>query len=231
MFLGKFIKKKMSQKVEMNDICAKIIETSSPDTDFYIMVTLSSIIVSLGLLGNNNILVIGGMLVTPLLSPILAIALGIVAYDFKAIFRSIKVFIMSFILTCLVSLFVGIIIDFNIYAIELINIMKPSLYIFIVAVVAGIAASYAWAEPEQNSTIPGTAIAVTLVPPLTATGLALASQNLVIALDVISVLGLNVLGILISSIVVFMFKGFYKVRRKIKAEIKEEEKEFAHNLK
>ncbi len=215
---------KVSQN-ERNNFCEEIIDSSAPSADFYLLVILSTLIVAFGLIKDNVILVIGGMLVTPILSPILAISLGIIIRNFKVIQRSVVIFISAFVLACFVAFLTGVTINFNIKNLELIKIMEPSLYTFIVAIVAGIAASYTWAKPNLNNALPGIAITVTLIPPLTAIGLALASSNWPIFKDVLNVLLLNVLGIILASIIVFIFMEFYKSKRKIIAELKEEEKE------
>lgn len=158
-------------KVSQNDrhkFCSHIIDSSAPRTDFYFLVVLSTLIVALGIMADNVILVIGGMLVTPLLSPVLAIALGIVINDNKVIRRSVKIFLISFALAFLVALVVGLFSSNKIGGISLLNIMQPTMYSLVIAVVAGLAASYTWAKPDLNETLPGIAITVTLIPPLTA---------------------------------------------------------------
>lgn len=213
-------------QADRHKFCEHIIDTSTPNAEFSFLVILSTLIVALGLVKDYVILVIGGMLVTPLLSPILAISLGIIIRDFKVIARSVKVFLTAFVLAFLVAYLTGLLFEFNIEDIQLIKIMEPSLYTMLVALVAGMAASYAWAKPDLiNSALPGVAITVTLIPPLTAIGLSLASENLVIFRTVLSTLVLNVFGIILASIVIFSLMHFYKAKRKLVAEVKDEEKE------
>ena len=115
---------KISQK-ERNEFCTHIIDSSTPRGDFYFLIILSTLIVALGLLIDNVILVIGGMLVTPILSPILAIALGLVAKDIKVILRSAKIFSISFVLIFLTSLVTGVAISIDISHINL-NILPAN---------------------------------------------------------------------------------------------------------
>ena len=213
-------------QADRHKFCEHIIDTSTPNAEFSFLVILSTLIVALGLAKDYVILVIGGMLVTPMLSPILAISLGIIIRDLKVIVRSVKVFLTAFVLSFLVAYLTGILSDFNLEEIQLIKLMEPSVYTALVAVVAGMAASYAWAKPNlMNSTLPGVAITVTLIPPLTAVGLSLASGNLAIFRTVLNTLALNVLGIIFASIIVFSLMHFYKAKRKLVAEVKDEEKE------
>ena len=220
---------KISQ-ADRHKFCEHIIDTSTPNGEFSFLVILSTLIVALGLIKDYVILVIGGMLVTPLLSPILAISLGIIIQDWRVIIRSMKILLTAFILAFLVAYSVGILADFDIEKIQLIKLMQPTLYSFLVALVAGMAASYAWAKPNLiNSTLPGVAITVTLIPPLTAIGLALASGSLLIFKTVLSTLVLNVLGIIFASIIIFSLMHFHKAKKKLVAEVREEEKEMKNN--
>ena len=186
-------------------------------------------IVALGLIKDYIILVIGGMLVTPLLSPILAISLGIVIQDQKVIKRSVKIFLTAFILAFFIAFITGLLSNFKMEQIQLIKIMQPSLYTFLVALVAGTAASYTWAKPNLTDSLPGVAIAVTLIPPLTAMGLSLASNELLIFKTVASALVLNVFGIILASIIIFSLMQFHKAKKKLVDEVKEEEKEMKNN--
>ena len=217
---------KISQ-ADRKDFCETIIDSSAPNADFYFLVILSALIVTLGLAKDNVILLIGGMLVAPILSSILAISLGIIILNFRVIFRSIRIMLTAIVLSVLVSFIVGAITYHDINTLELMTYMEVSMYTFMVALVAGTAASYTWSKPNLNSTLPGIAITVTLIPPMAAIGLALASMNYDIVWIASQVLFINIFGIVIASLAVFFFMKFYKAKRKIIAEMNEEEREFA----
>lgn len=212
---------------DRKDFCENIIASSAPRYDFYFMVILSTIIVSFGIIKDNIVLVIGGMLVTPLLSPILAISLGLVIRNLRVLLRSVKIFIIALLLAILVSYLTSLLIDFNVNSVELLSLMEASWHTLILAIVAGIAASFAWIKPNLNNTLPGIAITVTLIPPLTAIGLAAGVSDFVLMQKVFNVLALNVLGIIIGSLIIFMLMSFYKAKRKLIAEIKEEERKLS----
>ena len=215
---------KISQ-ADRNNFCEEIIDSSAPRSDFYLLVILSSLVVSLGMIRDNIILVIGGMMITPILSPLMAISLGIIILNLKVIIRSLRVFFTSFSLGLIVAAMVEFFSNVDLETISIIKILEPSWYTFTVALVAGIAASYTWAKPNLNSNLPAIAITVTLIPPLAAIGLAFGSGNWVIAFDSFLVLLINIAGIILASLVVFIFMQFYKSKKKILAEVKEEEKE------
>lgn len=214
---------KISQ-TDRNNFSARIIDSSAPRTDFYFLVVLSTMIVSLGLLADNIVLVIGGMLVTPLLSPILALSLGVVINNIKVMMRSVKIFLSAFAMAFVTAFIIGLFSYTKISDIILVQAIKPSLFVFFVAVVAGLAAAYTWVKPELNETLPGISITVTLIPPLTAVGLAVADGNWIIFGDVLKTLLLNIFGIIVASVLVFALMDFYRAKEKVIEEIKEEEK-------
>ena len=207
-----------------NKFCEHIIESSAPTSDFYLLVVLSTLIVAMGLLIDNVILVIGGMLVTPLLSPLLAIALGVVIKEGRVIIRSFKIFLFSSIAAIMVAFSVGIISSHTLHNLKLISIMEPSLLIILIAIIAGFAASYTWAKPELNVTLAGIAVTVTIIPPLAAIGLTFANGEWVLFKNTLNTFLINAFGIFIASLILFYLMDFYKAKSKVIEEVKEEEK-------
>ncbi len=214
----------IASKTERDEFCKTIINSSSLKTGFYLLLILSTFIVTVGLLKNSLILIIGGMLVAPLLSPILSISLSITIFNLRVFLRSIQIFIISALISLLVSYILGLIANFSIVEIDLINLMKATdLTAFLIPLAAGAAASFTWAKKELNNSLPGVAITVTLLPPLTIMGLSLAVENFLIFREALSVYFLNVSGIIIGSSIIFLLMGFHKSARKILEQIKQEE--------
>src|SRR6056297_1101003 len=85
----------------------KLISVSTPDGDFIILLLLSVLIINVGLTLDNIFLVIGGMMVTPLLYPVLATGLGIAIWDWKLFYRSVSGFVIS----CLISIIASYIVS------------------------------------------------------------------------------------------------------------------------
>jgi uncharacterized hydrophobic protein (TIGR00271 family) len=227
MFFNFFNKSENFFQISSGDrdkFCDNIIESSAPRGDFYFLVVLSALIVSFGVMTDNIVLVIGGMLVTPLLSPIMAIALGITILEPKVILRSLWVFFTASLMAAAVSATVGMISEAELASITVISKMKPDIIVFIIAATAGVAASYTWAKPNLNSTLPGIGITVTLIPPLTVFGFSIAKGDFLFLSNSFYSFLLNVCGIILSSIIVFFFLGFYSTKKKVVAEVKQEEK-------
>ena len=73
----------------------KLITESTPDFDFFMLVTLSVLMATFGLLIDSASVVIGSMLIAPILSPILSISLGLVMSDSKLLARSVVTIIKA----------------------------------------------------------------------------------------------------------------------------------------
>ena len=213
-------------KEERDTLCAAIINSSSPHMGFYLLLALATFIVTIGMIKNNIPLIIGGMLVAPLLSPILSISLSITILNWKTFLRSMIIFTLSAIFACLTAALIGAIIPFKINEIDLVNSLKEiDLSSFLISIAAGIAASFTWAKKELNSALSGVAIAVTLLPPLSVMGLAIIMNEYSILREATVLYLSNVSGVVIGSLIIFLIMGFYNSTRVVVAQIELEKKE------
>lgn len=219
----KIIKEKMQEDITLN-VSARdqfktindLLEKSVPNKTYYLLLILSSVIITAGLLLNNTAIVIGGMLVTPLLTPILVIALGMSVGEVPLISRTSKFVGYS----CLYVIIGGLIMTLLFQApseftvIE--NSVRTALLYFVVAIASGVAATFAWIRREVADTLPGVAIAVSLVPPLALVGIGAGQFDFDFSLFYLVIFILNMLGILMGSLVVFSMSKFHRMDHKIK---------------
>lgn len=202
-----------------------LISHSTPDSNFFLMVLLSVLMAAFGLLKGSAAVVIGAMLIAPFLYPVLSFAMGVVMSDKKLMSRSfsviIKATIYSIVASFVVSLFFGFGTEINS---EILLRTGPSLLDAAIAIIAGLAASFAMAKPGMNETLPGIAIAVALVPPLATVGIGLSKFSWTIASGAFITFLLNVVGIVLTSIAVFSLMNFHNEKRLADVAIKEEDK-------
>lgn len=223
MNLKEVIKFKNGHNENKKIFISNIINSSTPNVDFYVMVILSSIITSLGIIADNLPLVIAGMIVAPLLSPILAMSLGFTIFKPKLVWRSIKIMLLSIILSISVSFLVGLMFKIENHHLALVDKMNISWITFFIALIAGVTASYAWTRVNSKDYLSGIAIAVTIIPPLTASGLSVSCLDSVLFERVFGFFLMNLLGIFLGGIIVFSSMNFYKVKKVVDKEIKKEE--------
>ncbi len=201
---------------------SKLVESSSLNLDFYLMMVLSSLVVCLGLLLGNIVIVIGGMLITPFLSPLLMLAFAFVTSDLGIIKRSLAIIFKSIVVILGTSFIATLLVPRADVDLTLVNnIASINLSYFYVSLVAGFAAVYAWARPNIASILPGVAITVALLPPLVSVAVALSFFDIPLMVRFIQSSVANILGVLLSATFVFAILGFYRVRNYAKKEIKE----------
>lgn len=215
--------KRYEQYRTVNDL----MERSQPTAVYYTLLFLSAFIVAAGLLLGNAAVVIGGMLVTPVLSPVLLIALGVSVGDIKYT-KQIAAFVgRSFLVVLFSGLFLGIVFGVderpNLFFLD--DTLRGAVLYFIVAISSGLAATFAWVRKELSEILPGIAVAVSLVPPLSLIGISISMLDFELMRFNFFLFFFNLLGVLVGSALVFSFLKFYKIEKKVEKEAKDKEKE------
>ncbi len=219
-----FIKPEKVTKIQKRNTFDKLFQDSTPTYDFYLMLILSAVIVASGLLVDNAVVVIGGMLVAPLLSPILSFAMGMVVGDIKLMKRSSEVIFQSMIVVILISIIASFfMLDKNLTQ-EILDRTKPSLAFFLIALFSGVAGAYSLVRPNLSEKLSGVAISVSLIPPLATVGIGFSFLDGKIIAGSLELFLLNLLGIILAAIIVFAFFRFYEVKDVIEKKIKAEER-------
>ena len=199
---------------------AELLENTVPDRDFYLLVIGAIILATCGILIDSIPVLIASMIVAPLTYPILSLALSIPAGDGRLLGRSVSMLVISMLLAVVVgglfSLFVKS--YFEVAERVLISFFPNIFFDLAIAVVSGVIAAYGLIRTKVGEAITGIGIAVSLMPPLVATGIGLFDPNPMhdLAARAGSIFLLNVAGILAGSMLVFLVFGLYKERRVIR---------------
>jgi len=204
----------------------KLVDYSTPRQYFFFFVILSIFMAAFGLLNNNPAVVIGSMLIAPVLYPILSLGLGIAMSDIPLIARSLSTIGKSILIAIIGSIVVTLLFSSagDTLAAEIIARTQPNLIDVAIAVVAGLAASFALVNPKLNETIPGIAISVSLVPPLTTIGIGLAKLDWGITQGATMLFLVNLGGIVCTSVLVFSIINFYGKKTLTAKAIQKEDK-------
>ncbi|MGS4883669.1 DUF389 domain-containing protein [Roseibium sp. MB-4] len=163
-----------SEKTDGKELAARMERFSVATFPFYLMLSLSAVLATLGLVANSTATVIGAMIIAPLMAPILSLAFGIATYDWALIRRSAVTVLAGTV--CVVTIgYIGVMaIGARIVGPEILARTSPSMIDLAVALAAGCAGAYAQTRPSIADSIAGVAIAVALVPPLAVAGIGLA---------------------------------------------------------
>ncbi|PIT90173.1 MAG: hypothetical protein COU22_03640 [Candidatus Komeilibacteria bacterium CG10_big_fil_rev_8_21_14_0_10_41_13] len=159
-------------------VLAQIKESAKPDLDFFVLTIFAAVIITLGLILNNSSVVIGGMLMAPLVWPILAFALAMVKGSLRLFQDSLWTLVKATLSILLVAYVIGLFSPFNDFGVEVISRTQPTLLELVIALASGFVAAFVISYPGLGSFIAGVVIASAIVPPLCVTALSFAENNL-----------------------------------------------------
>lgn len=135
------------------------------------------IIASIGLNVNSTAVIIGAMLISPLMGPIVGAGFALGTYNFPLLKKSFKNLLIATVVSLLVSGFYFYISPFKDVQSELLARTAPNIYDVLIAFFGGLVGVIAITRVEKGNPIPGVAIATALMPPLCTAGFGLATFN------------------------------------------------------
>ena len=135
------------------------------------------IIASIGLNVNSTAVIIGAMLISPLMGPIVGAGFALGTYNFPLLKKSFKNLLIATVVSLLVSGFYFYISPFKDVHSELLARTAPNIYDVLIAFFGGLVGVIAITRVEKGNPIPGVAIATALMPPLCTAGFGLATFN------------------------------------------------------
>ena len=196
------------------EVTIQLRDSSSPDFDFFLLVVLSSIIATSGLLTNSPAVIIGAMLVAPLMSPILGLGLASLTGDAK-FFRNagialVRGAVVSIAIATILTLMNRLLPFLSIQELptEVLARTRPTPIDLTIALAGGMAAAFALAMPSISAALPGVAIATALMPPLCTVGVGIAMERWDVAGGALLLFITNAVTIAFAASLVFSAVGF-----------------------
>lgn len=144
---------------------AKVARDARLTRQYVLLCVLSAAIATLGLLTNSTAVVIGAMLVSPLMSPIMALGFGLATFDAKFLWRGAVTLMVGVAVAVLTALIVVAVSPVRDVTTEIVARTRPNLLDLGVAIVGGLAGVFA-VLARRDSVMVGVAIATALMPPL-----------------------------------------------------------------
>lgn len=224
--------KNLTDKDKSNAV-ERLIKGSTPSQDFFFMIILSILTATFGILLGNVAVIIGSMLIAPMLYPVLSLALGINISDPKLISRSLFTVLKSFTYGIAVSALATLLLSnhFDEVSSEIVLVNQPNLTYAAIAVIAGLAGSFALVKPQLNETLPGIAISVALIPPIALTGIGMAKISPLLISSGLLLFIVNTVGITLAGTITFSLMNFYVKRGEAKKTVKKEDKKVEQVIK
>ena len=184
---------------------------------YWIQLVLSMGIATLGLVLSSTAVVIGAMLVSPLMGPILELGMGFAVGSSLLVMRaSVRVF-MSVAVVVLGAALMTLCLPFHELTVEITTRTAPTALDLLVAAFCALTATYTTVRPGADSTAAaaGTAVGIALVPPLCVIGFGLGTFAPSIAGGASLLFTANLSAILVLSVVIFLLLGFNQVDAEI----------------
>lgn len=166
---------------------------------------LAIFIASVGLNMNSTAVIIGAMLVSPLMGPIMGIGFSIAIYDTNLLKRSATILLFEVIVALATSTVYFTLTPITTASAELLARTSPTAWDVIIAVCGGLAGMIGTTRKEKSNILPGVAIATALMPPLCTAGYGLAMQNLRYFAGAMYLFCINGVFIAISTMLITVF--------------------------
>lgn len=193
--------------VDHRDVIARVHEESVWSGHFAFMTIASAGIAILGLLLSSPAVVIGAMLISPLMGPIIGFGFGLAVVDLADIRRSLVTAALGIVLAVLVCAFIVALSPLQTVTSEIAARTRPNLFDLGVAIFSGLAGTYAMIRGRHGAIV-GVAIAVALMPPLAVVGFGLATVNFPIFWGAAFLFVTNLMAIGLSAAVLARLYGF-----------------------
>lgn len=171
----------------------------------------AAMIASLGLNVNSAAVIIGAMLISPIMGPIMGIGLSLGINDFDLLKKSLRNFALMFIVAIVTSTVYFFISPLSSNSSELLARTTPTTYDLLIALFGGLAGIVAQTRQDRTSTvIPGVAIATALMPPLCTAGFGLATGQIRFFIGAFYLFFINSVFIALATYVVVRFLKYEK---------------------
>ena len=136
------------------------------------------LIASIGLNVNSTAVIIGAMLISPLMGPIVGAGFALATYDFDLLKKTGRSLLIATVVSLTVSFIYFYISPFKDVQSELLARTSPTIYDVLIAFVGGLVGAISLTREDKGNPIPGVAIATALMPPLCTAGFGLATGNI-----------------------------------------------------
>lgn len=140
-----------------------------------VILIIAIFIASLGLNTNSTAVIIGAMLISPLMGPIIGIGLGVGIQDFDLLKRALRNLLMATLFSIITSTLFFLVSPVSEGHSELLARTSPTIYDVLIGFFGGAAGIVAIGSRSKGNVIPGVAIATALMPPLCTVGYGLAT--------------------------------------------------------
>lgn len=197
----------LARRIDHEEVVDHVHEEGAMTGRYIFMIVVSCAIATLGLLLSSPAVVIGAMLISPLMGPIVLMGFSLSILEFAALRQSMGTLVVGVVAAIAVAFLITEFSPLTEPTREIIARTRPNLLDLLVAVFSGLAGGYAVIH-RKGETIVGVAIATALMPPLAVCGYGLAIGSLAYAGGAFFLFMTNLLAIALTVTVLSRLYGF-----------------------
>jgi uncharacterized hydrophobic protein (TIGR00271 family) len=199
--------------ITIDELRTKIHSQSHFSILYFVLLIVSTLVCTLGLLTNSTAVVIGGMLIAPLTWPLARVGFGIARRNPLHIYRGIMLIIASIIIGTLSAYLITAISPIKLINEEILARTSPTLMDLFIALAAGLVAATAITQRKIADSLAGVAIAVSLMPPLCTVGITLGLRQFTYAGGALLLFAINAACITLVTTIVISFNSYLRTKR------------------
>ena len=198
---------------EYRELFVSLRDNARATSSYQVLMVLSVLLALAGMYANSAPVIIGAMVLAPLMSPIVSLAMGLARSESGLIRMSLRTLLVGVAWGLACAILLAWAMPLEIPTAEMRARMSPNLLDLFVAVISGIAGAYANAKEGIAKSLAGVAIAVALVPPLSVAGIGLGWGDWDMAGGALLLLVTNLVGIALAASATFLVLGFAPFKR------------------
>lgn len=200
-------RERLVEPVDQDAVIANVTDGGGLTPRFAFMAVMSCGIAILGLLQSSAAVVIGAMLISPLMGPIVQLGFSLCVVDFRMMGRALLALLAGVVLALGTAMCIVWLSPLREATSEVLARTQPTLFDLLVALLSGLAGGYA-VITRKGEAIVGVAIATALMPPLAVVAFGLATGDMGIAGGAFFLFMTNLLAIALSVTLIAKWYGF-----------------------
>jgi len=205
--LKRWWRREVVGEIDHAGVAARIDGDAEWSLRYLFMVLMSAGIAILGLLQSSPAVVIGAMLISPLMGPIIGLGFALAIFDWREVRTSLTALALGSALGVGIAALIVLASPLQGVTPEILARTRPNLFDLLVAIFSALAGTYATVR-GRGETVVGVAIATALMPPLAVVGYGLATLNLAIFGGALALFFTNLIAIALSAALMARLYGF-----------------------
>lgn len=200
----------ISKRISYRQTYADLSDGLALNIDYTVLIVISAAIATLGLIMNNAAVIIGAMIISPLMEPIISSGFAFAIDDADLGSRAAKTIGTGIIMAVGMAALITSLSPAKDNTLEILARTSPNILDLGIALLCGLAGTYAFTIHKNAESVVGIAISVALMPPLCVAGFGLATGQIDVLLGGLFLFITNFSSIFIISSLLFLALGFYR---------------------